>query len=170
MLHRTVCIASLLAFTLAAHAQVKNTQPQEPCPAGNCTNFTPPDRGPVFPSHPSNGKWETLDFKPGDASVSCSVVKYDLSAVNPVLHLLCPGPQIYAPLRVHLALSWAAPNEIPQDMKYMLVDNNSLAKFKSTPGDARAELTLRNAQQTQSQKEWIKFTKVNVSLVLPQEK
>ncbi len=170
MLHRTVCIASLLVFTLALHAQVQSSTSREQCPAGNCTNFTAPDRGPVFPSHPSNGKWEMLDFKPGDASVSCSVVKYDVTTVNPVLHLLCPGPQIYAPLRVHLALSWTGPGEIPQEMKYMLVDPNSQAKFKSTPGDARAELMLHAPQQSRTQKEWIRFTKVNVSLVLPPEK
>ncbi len=167
MLHRTLSIASLLVLFSTAHAQVKAAPIQEPCNSGNCTNFTSPDRGPAFSPQPSNGKWDSLDFKPVDASVSCSVVKYDLSAVKPVLHLLCPGPQIYAPLRVHLALSWAEPDQIPLNMKNMLVDANSPARFKSTPGDARAELTLHAAQQTQSQKEWVKFTKVNVSLVLP---
>jgi len=169
MLHRTVCIASLLVLTLAAHTQVKNTQPQEPCTAGNCTIFTPLERRPVVPSHPTNNK--ALDFKPGDASVSCAVVRYELSQMQPILHLLCPSPEIYAPLYVHLVLTWSEPAEVPQDMKNMLVDSNSPAKFKSINGNARAELTLHDAQRTRSQKEWVEFTRIsNVGLVLIPQK
>jgi len=48
-----------------------------------------------------------------------------------------------------------------------LVDTASAVKFKSTPGDARAELALHRSQESLLHREWIHFTKVNVALVLP---
>lgn len=112
-----------------------------------------------------------MNFKPGDASVSCAVVRYEPSELQPILHLLCPSPEIYAPLYVHLALTWSEPTEVPQDMRNMLVQPDSPAKFKSINGNARAELTLYNAQRTRSQKEWVEFTRIsNVGLVLIPQK
>jgi len=101
--------------------------------------------------------------------VSCAVVKYDSTLALPTLHLLCPGPEIFAPLRVHLALTWKNVSEIPLVMKSMLVDMSRSVKFKSKPGDSRAELTLQNSQRTQSMKQWISFSDVNVGLVLPKK-
>jgi hypothetical protein len=170
MLLRSVCIAVLFICSLIACAQSKPAQSGGQCPANTCNNLTSPDTVPIFPTVPSNGKWETLDFKPGDAAVSCSVVKYELAASKPIVHLLCPDPKIYAPLRVHLALSFTENKEIPDVLRQMLVDVNSPVKFRSASGNARAQLTLHNPGQTQSQKEWVKFTKVNVALVLPAEK
>lgn len=170
MLYRSVCIAILLLCSFIASAQSKPAQSSGQCPAHACNNLAEPDNAPIFPTVPSNGKWETLDFKTEDASVSCTVVKYELAQSRPIVHLLCPDPRIYAPLRVHLALSFTELKQVPQVMKQMLVDVDSAVKFKSTTGDARAQLTLHNASQTHSQKEWIRFTKVNVALVLPAEK
>ena len=76
----------------------------------------------------------------------------------PILHLLCPGPQIFAPLRVHLTLSFADAKEIPKDMHNMLVDFNRAVRFKSKAGDSQAELTLHAKQDTQSETKWAKFT------------
>lgn len=170
MLLRSVCIAILFVCSLIAGAQPKPVQSAGQCPANTCNNFTNPDTGPIFPTVPSNGKWETLDFKHADAAVACTVVKYELAQSRPIVHLLCPDPRIYAPLRVHLSLSFTDPQQVPQIMKQMLVDVDSPVKFKSAHGDARAQLNLHNTAQTRSQKEWVKFTKVNVALVLPPER
>jgi hypothetical protein len=168
MLHRTVCIASLFLTTaLVARAQVTSTQGQEPCRGRKCSKFLSTDHGSGVPAKYSNSKTESWDFKPGEGPVSCAVVNYDVSSENPVLHLLCPEPQVYAPLRVHLALSWTEPGEIPKNIKNMVVDANSLAQFRSTPGNARVEVWVHAAQQTQSRKESVKFTKCKISLVLP---
>jgi hypothetical protein len=170
MLLRSVCIAVLFVCPLVACAQSRPAQSAGQCPANACNNLTDPDTVPIYPTVPSNGKWETLDFKHDDAAVPCTVVKYELAESRPIVHLLCPDPRIYAPLRVHLSLSFTDLKEVPQIMKQMLVDVDSPVKFKSARGDARVQLSMHSAAQTSSQKEWVKFTKVNVALVLPAEK
>ena len=139
----------------------------------SCSNGFCPDTdipAPIYPSHPVPGKWEVEDFKSSNSSISCSVMKYDFTTSMPILHLLCPGPQIFAPLRVHLTLSFANIREIPKEMQSMLVDFNRAVRFKSKLGESQAELTLRTKEDTQSQTKWVKFTKVNVGIVLPQDK
>jgi hypothetical protein len=139
----------------------------------SCSNgFCPEIDAPVthFPSHPVPGKWEVQDFKSTNSSISCSVMKYDFTTSMPILHLLCPGPQIFAPLRVHLTLTFADIKEIPKEMLGMLVDFNRAVRFKSKAGETQAELTLRAKEDTQTQTKWVKFTKVNVGIVLPQDK
>lgn len=171
MSYRIVSIASLSLFLLVSVTTHAQAVPNQRCAGGPCSNLVPPDRGPVLPVVPSNGKWETLDFKPGTGSVSCGVVKYEVTDLKPTVHLLCPGPQIYAPIRVHLALTWQSLEEVPPVLRTMYVELTNPVKFKSIPGkDASAELTLDNGQKTHAQKEWIHFTKVMVALVLPPDK
>jgi hypothetical protein len=141
------------------------------CPGASCRNTgnvaaaTAPTS---LPSRPVPGKWEVEDFKASDASVTCSVVKYDSTVPLPTLHLLCPGRQVFAPLRVHLSLSWKDIAQIPAAMHGMLVDINSVVKFKSTKaGNPTAELTLQDPNAARSSRQWITFTQVNVGLVLP---
>ena len=174
MLFRIAIIAYVCAFTLSLHAQNNGTAADgSQCPAGAaCSNFHTADRYPSLVTRPPNGNWQIEDFKPIDAAITCSVVKYEMDELMPVLHLLCPGPQVFAPLRVHLTLTWKSPGEVPQGMQYMLVDraSNSTVKFKSKPGESRVELTLHDANDTKSLKEWVKFTKINVGLVVPPDR
>jgi hypothetical protein len=156
----------LLAFPLSA--QNLTSAPVTSCSNGNCSDKTAPP--PMFPSHPVPGKWEVQDFKSTNNSISCAVMKYDVTTSFPILHLLCPGPQIFAPLRVHLTLSFADIKEIPKDMNNMLVDFSHAVRFKSKPGESQAELTLHAKEDAQTQTKWVKFTKVNVGIVLPEKK
>lgn len=168
MLFRTAVIACLCAFTLSLAAQNNGaTAGQEQCPAGTvCSNFHTPDSYPTLVTRPEKNRWQ-IDFKPTDASISCAVVKYDPAQLMPVLHLLCPGPDVFAPLRVHLTLTWKDVSEVPDSMRNILVDaaSNSLVRFQSKPGESRVELNLHHAEETQSFKEWVNFTKINVGLV-----
>jgi hypothetical protein len=178
MLVRTVVIASLFVFSLFLSAQNNNgpaLTPSQQCPVG-ATCSTIPANAPVLRTRNESTRnetsaWKVEDFKPSDASISCSVVKYEWDDVMPVLHLLCPGPQVFAPLRVHLTLTWKNESEVPDTIKTMRVDSdrNSMVQFKSQPGESRVELTLNDPDQTQSLKEWVKFTKVKVGLVPAQK-
>jgi len=174
MLFRTLTLSAVLFLALPGVGQVSGNQlpnlnNQAVCQSGNCTADGDTTAVASLPSVPTRGKWVVEDFKPSDDSVSCAVVKYDSTLALPTLHLLCPGPEIFAPLRVHLALTWKNVSEIPLVMKSMLVDMSRSVKFKSKPGDSRAELTLQNSQRTQSMKQWISFSDVNVGLVLPKK-
>lgn len=168
MLFRTLTLSAILSLTVPVIGQVSGKQMvdhtnQPVCQPGTCTAAA------SLPSVPTHGKWEVQDFKQTNDSISCAVVKYDPTLALPTLHLLCPGPDIFAPLRVHLALTWRDVSEVPSAMKSMLVDTSRSVKFKSKPGDSRAELTFHNFQRTQSRTQWISFTAVNVGLVLPQK-
>ncbi len=172
MLYRTLCLIAFTLTALAAQSQTSSNQtaPMAPsCLAPNCANANT-SNAPIFPSHPVGGKWVTEDFKTTDSSVSCSVVKYDNSQPKPILHLLCPGPQVFAPLRVHLSLTWKEISDIPAKLQHMLVRTDALVKFKSRHGQSKAELTISDPQAGGSAKEWVSFNSVAVGLVLPNEK
>src|SRR5512146_1727618 len=110
MFFRIVAFSSALFLALPALCQTganqANTQTAEACAAGPCINANNFAAATSLPSVSVKGKWQTQDFKASDASVSCAVVKYESTDTRPTLHLLCPGPDIFAPLRVHLALTW----------------------------------------------------------------
>jgi len=173
MFFRTLTLFSFLSLALPGIGQTSsnqlNSNTQTVCQSGDCKADSERAEAASLPSLSVRGKWEVEDFKASNDSVSCAVVKYDSTQALPTLHLLCPGPDIFAPLRVHLALTWKSIGEIPPVMKGMLVDLTRSVKFKSKPGDARAELTLHDSQRNQSTKQWISFSDVNVGLVLPQK-
>jgi hypothetical protein len=168
---RAVAILSLLFSTLPSVAQFSNQRSnqvtQAPCGPGACGTGKTLASAPSLPSNPVTGKWQTEDFKPSDASVSCAVVKYDSTVSRPVLHLLCPGPDVFAPLRVHLSLTWKNENEMPPIMRSMPIEISRSVNFKSRPGISRVELRFQDPQARRLIKEWVTFTEVNVGLVLP---
>ena len=173
MFFRILAFSSALFLALPAYSQIdanqETSQTKQACPDGHCVSPNNFATATSLPSAPVKSKWQTEDFKASDASVSCAVVKYDSTDRRPTLHLLCPGPDIFAPLRVHLALTWKHVSDIPSIMKNMLVVMSKSVKFKSKPGKSRAELTLRNPQDSHSTTEWITFTDVNVGLVVSQK-
>jgi hypothetical protein len=174
MLFRTAILASLLVFSVIASAQNNSpTLQSPPCPAGaNCSAVASNSSDtPALRTRNDASRWQIEDFKPSDAAITCSVVKYEWDDVMPIVHLLCPGPQVFAPLRVHLTLTWKNESEVPQAIKTMRVetDRNSTVQFKSQTGESRVELTLCDAEETQTLKEWVKFTKVKVGLVPTQK-
>jgi hypothetical protein len=173
MLYRTAIFASLLSFSVFINAQNNGPTLKRPsCPAGaTCNSSIAATDTPALRTRSDASEWKIEDFKPSDASISCSVVKYEWDDVMPILHLLCPGPQVFAPLRVHLTLTWKNESEVPQSIKTMRVESerNSLVQFKSQIGESRVELTLCDAEATQTLKEWVKFTKVKVGLVPAQK-
>jgi len=145
-----------------------NTKSQSGCASAECKTQDQLALAGSLPSTPSKGKWQVQDFKTTDASISCSVAIYDYTPVRPVLHLICPERSVFAPLRVHLTLSWKDAAQVPLSMRSMLVDTNRAVRFKSRGiGDSSAELTLQAPNASHPIKQWIKFTDVNVGLVLP---
>jgi hypothetical protein len=172
MFSRALTLFAVLLLALPGVGQVSGNKiasqnNQAVCESGNCKVDNGLAAAASLPPISIRGKWEVQDFKATDDSVSCAVVKYDSTLALPTLHLLCPGPDIFAPLRVHLALTWKDSREIPSVMKNMLVDMSKSVKFKSKPGESRAELTFHDSRKTESTTRWISFTSVNVGLVLP---
>lgn len=160
----------LTSASLIAQNNLNSSDPkaQPGCTSAECKTQDQLASAASLPSIPSKGKWQVQDFKTTEASISCSVAIYDFSPARPVLHLICPERSVFAPLRVHLTLSWKDTAQVPLIMRSMLVDTNRAVRFKSRGiGDSSAELTLQDPKASRSIKEWIKFTDVNVGLVLP---
>lgn len=170
-----VRISSILVIVLSSASLIAQNSPssggpnsQSGCTSAECKTQNQLASAGSLPSIPSKGKLEVEDFRTTDASISCSVVKYDSTAARPILHLICPERDVFAPLRVHLTLSWKDVAQIPLSMRSMLVDTNRAVRFKSRGiGDSSAELTLQEPNASRSIKQWVKFTDVNVGLVLP---
>lgn len=157
--------ASLIAQN---NLNASDTKSQSGCASAECKTQDQLASAGSLPSIPSKGKWQIEDFRTTDASISCSVAKYDSTAARPILHLICPERDVFAPLRVHLTLSWKDVAQIPPSMRSMLVDTSRVVRFKSrSVGESSAELTLQAPNASHPIKEWIKFTDVNVGLVLP---
>lgn len=171
----SVRISSVFFLVLSSASLMAQNNPstsgpksQSGCTSAECTTQDQLASAGSLPSIPSKGKWEIEDFRTTDASISCSVAKYDSTAARPILHLICPERDVFAPLRVHLTLSWKDVAQIPLSMRSMLVDTNRVVRFKSRGiGDSSAELTLQDPNASRSVRQWIKFTDVNVGLVLP---
>jgi hypothetical protein len=156
------------ASLIAQNNPTSDIKSQSGCTSAECKTQDQLASAGSLPSIPSKGKWQVEDFKTTDASISCSIAKYDSAASRPILHLICPERDVFAPLRVHLTLSWKDVAQIPLSMRSMLVDTNRAVRFKSRGiGDSSAELTLQAPNTSHPVKEWIKFTDVNVGLVLP---
>jgi hypothetical protein len=162
----TLLVLFSASLGLAQVINETHESPQPGCASGNCSNANQLASAPSLSSRAGSGKWEVQDFKSSDdAFIYCAVMKYDSTVSRPTLHLLCPGPDVFAPLRVHLALTWRNGNEIPLVMRSMQVERSSSVRFKSKPGASRAELTLQDPLAARSTKQWITFTEVNVGLV-----
>jgi hypothetical protein len=171
----SVRISSVFFLVLSSASLMAQNNPstsgpksQSGCTSAECTTQDQLASAGSLPSIPSKGKWEVQDFKTTDASISCSVAIYDFTPARPVLHLICPERNVFAPLRVHLTLSWKDVAQVPQIMRSMLLDTNRAVRFKSRGvGDSSAELTLQAPNASHPIKQWVKFTDVNVGLVLP---
>jgi hypothetical protein len=160
MLCRAPWLASFLLLAIFSGLAQKVSKQQSPCVTPNCMQDL---HGPSA-TYPDN-RQETLDYNAGkDAAIPCAVAGY-VSDGKPQVHLLCPGPQIFAPLHVLLVLSWLDAKDVPASMKSSQLDMKAAVRFKSKPGKSMAELTLRDGD-ARPQKEWISFNKVSVSLVM----
>lgn len=92
MCFRIAAFSSALLLALPAYCQTganqADTQPAQACAGGPCANASNFAAGASLPSVPEKAKWQTEDFRPSDASISCAVVKYDSTVTRPTLHLL----------------------------------------------------------------------------------
>lgn len=166
---------SILFMLLSSACLIAQTNPNAElpklktrCDSAECKTQDGVAAANALPSVPSNGKWEVEDFQTSDASVNCSVVKYDSALDRPIIHLVCPERQVFAPLRVHLTLSWKDVAQIPLAIHSMFLDTSRVVRFKSPRvGSSSAELTFQDPNDSRPVKQWITFTEVNVGLVLP---
>ena len=79
---------------------------------------------------------------------------------KPVLTLLCPPGQVYAPLRVLIKLSWMKPEDAPVNPIDILVMPGAATKIRTCKTAALVWLQVRAKEGGQPQSVWVSFNGV----------
>ncbi len=92
--------------------------------------------------------------------VKCAVVAWNVAPPKPVLTLVCPPEEVFAPLRVYFKLSWAASGEIPSNYLNILAVPKALAKLHWTRTELHVWLPIKGEGGGKIETKWVIFTEV----------
>lgn len=110
---------------------------------------------------------DPLTVKPVDLpDVDCTVVHWS-DAPQPVLTLLCPPQEIFAPLRIVLKLSWLKPEDAPVKPSAISATPGTLTKLHTSKTVATVWLTVKEDGKDQPQARWVSFSGVVDVALLP---
>jgi hypothetical protein len=110
---------------------------------------------------------EPLTVKPVDLpDVECTVVQWS-ETPKPVLTLLCPPMEVFAPLRIILKLSWLKPEDAPVKPSTISVVPGTLTKLHTNKTDASVWLSIKEEGKNQPQAKWVSFNGVADVALLP---
>ncbi len=117
----------------------------------------PGSEGNLLPSRTG----EPLTLKPIDLpDIQCSVADWKNTAPKPVLTLLCPPQEVFAPLRVYLKLSWLKPEDVPGNSANILAPPKTPTKLRTNKGGALVWLNFDPAAKEKPQAQWVQFNGV----------
>jgi hypothetical protein len=104
---------------------------------------------------------EALTLTPLDMpDVDCVVQQWKADWPNPVLTLLCPPGQVFAPLRVLIKLSWMKPEDAPVNPIDILALPGAATKIRTCKTAALVWLQVRKKEGGQPQSVWVSFNGV----------
>ena len=106
---------------------------------------------------------------PDRPEIKCSVVAWDSSSRSrkPVLTLLCPAEEVFAPLHVHIKLSWEKAEDVPTVLVRSLVPLKTLVRVRTTAEAAFVRLSILEDLNSKPREEWFSFTAaLDIALVI----
>jgi hypothetical protein len=104
---------------------------------------------------------EALTITPVDMpDVDCVVQRWKGDGPKPVLTLLCPPGQVFAPLRVLIKLSWMKPEDAPVNPIDILALPGAATKIRTCKTAALVWLQVRKREGGQPQSVWVSFNGV----------
>jgi len=110
---------------------------------------------------------EPLTVKPVDLpDVECTVVQWS-ETPKPVLTLLCPPKEVFAPLRIVIKLSWLKPEDAPVKPAAISVVPGTLTKLHTNKTVATVWLSIKEEGKDQAQAKWVSFNGVADVALLP---
>lgn len=113
---------------------------------------------------------EPLTVKPVDVpDVECTVVQW-LETPKPVLTLLCPPNEIFAPLRIIIKLSWLKPEDAPVKPSAISVVPGTLTKLHTNKTVATVWLSIKEEGKDLPQARWVSFNGVADVALLPRNR
>ena len=94
------------------------------------------------------------------SEVKCSVVEWNVTMPRPVLTLVCPPEEVFAPLRVYFKLSWAMPKDIPSNYLNILAPPRAQTKLHWTRAELHVLLPIKGEGGGKAETKWVIFTEV----------
>ncbi len=147
--NRLLPLVGVLFLCCSALAQ------QEP-PSEKTAQFLPPGIGEPFTIVPTDLP-----------DVDCAVLQWnEHSSDAPILTLLCPPSQIFAPLRVLVKLTWRDEEQAPVDSEKLLIAPGEKTRLRTRKDRALIQLTVLD-NKGRPRKTWVSFTGVADVALLP---
>ncbi len=92
--------------------------------------------------------------------IDCTVEEWTPSDTSPVLGLVCPPPQVFSPLRVHLKVSWLKVGDIPKVLHRIVAEPHMPVRIRPTSSTLRVLLRVSKHPEDAGKEEWIGFNSV----------
>ena len=80
--------------------------------------------------------------------------------VTPTLAVICPPQNVFAPLHVHLKLSWLKPEDVPLSARGIGAPEKTLIKIRTNKSIAWVWLEVRERQGAIPHRTWVAFNGV----------
>lgn len=90
--------------------------------------------------------------------IPCAVLDWDTEAPTPKLTLLCPPSEVFAPLRVHLKLSWDKSEHVPEDCSQILAPPKTHTKVRADRGALFVWLKIQGKEKSKAR--WVVFNHI----------
>lgn len=146
---RLKAFGSLLVFLTASLAWPPVCAPGQELAKVGTGDFLPPMTG------------EPLTITPTDRpDVSCSVVEWSAASSKPALTVLCPPPEVFAPLHVYLKVSWLKAEDIPAYAGAIHAPAKTLTKLRTNKSAVWLWLSVQEKHDAPLRGKWVAFTGV----------
>ena len=94
------------------------------------------------------------------APINCAVLSWEYTPSRPLLTLVCPPEDVFAPLRVYLKLSHSAPKGKARDYQKIAVQPGELTKMRSAETEALIWLKVQEDGKAKPTAQWMPFDEI----------
>jgi hypothetical protein len=112
-------------------------------------------------------------FKPGNtlksSEIKCSIVEWVDSSPKPELTVVCPPPEIFAPLRVFLKFSWVDSKDVPKDVARVVAKPRAETKIQLGNANIKVFLKISKDADDSGKEKWVAFNALQAFAIVPTE-
>ncbi|HMD86023.1 MAG TPA: hypothetical protein VKO18_15120 [Terriglobia bacterium] len=112
-------------------------------------------------------------FKPGNtiksSEIKCSIVEWVDSPPKPELTVVCPPPEIFAPLRVFLKFSWVDSKDVPKDAAKVVAKPRAETKIQLGKANIKVFLKISKDADDSAKEKWVAFNALQAFAIVPSE-
>jgi hypothetical protein len=112
-------------------------------------------------------------FKPGNSikssEIKCSIVEWADNPPKPELTVVCPPPEIFAPLRVFLKFSWVDAKDVPKDAAKVVAKPRAETKIQLGKANIKVFLKFAKDADDSAKEKWVAFNALQAFAIVPSE-